>query len=169
MINLTLLEAKFVDLMVEQAKLGRPYVWGGKGDRVWLTPEKTITTPPEWGGDVFDCAGLITTMIKRAGGPDLCLTHGAKHLRAESEAAEFAQREQGYYLDVPHLRCRYYPRHVAFVLRGGPQLQIIEASGGGQTTLQPAAGKVRWGKERRSDFEGEFSLSALLIAHGYFY
>lgn len=158
--TLSQLETRFVDLMIEQAKLARPYVWGGKGDKLW-TKAGVIDTPPEWGGDVFDCAGLIATMLYRAGGPDVRFTHRAKDLQAEFKAVH--PDPTGRFGD---LWCRFYPGHISFVL-ATPRLVIIEAAGGDSTTLAPGAGKVRWGRERRADFLAELSLSGWLRSRGY--
>lgn len=163
--TLSQLETRFVDLMIEQAKLGRPYVWGGKGDKLW-TPKGVIANPfADSHGEVFDCAGLIATMLYRAGGPDVRFTHRAKDLQAELKAA----RDRGYGspFDTTDLRCRFYPGHIAFTLRSAP-LVIIEAAGGDSTTLAPKpGGRVRWGRERRTDFLAELSLSGWLRARGY--
>lgn len=158
--TLSQLETRFVDLMIEQAKLGRPYVWGGKGDKLW-TPKGVIDTPPEWGGDVFDCAGVIATCLYRAGGPDVRFTHRAKDLQKE-----FPQVQPGVILD---LTCRFYPGHISFTLMNHwPHVVIIEAAGGDSTTLAPKpGGRVRWGRERRTDFLAELSLSGWLRSRGY--
>ncbi len=159
------LESKFLDLVFTAAQQRAPYVWGGKGDRIW-TPEgvRINTYVDHVGGnligDVFDCAGLITTCLFRAGGPDLRFTHGAKHLRALLPELSIPYESNGLVL-------RFYPGHVALKLCEsaiGP-VAVLEAAGGDSTTLAPTArGYVRCNRERRDDFECERSLSNYLAA-----
>lgn len=155
--TVTEIEARFLTAIQAAVEQRAPYVWGGKGDQIW-TPEGVIANP--FPVEVFDCSGLITTCLHRAGGPDLRFTHGAKHLRAL-----LPERGAG-------LRLRFYPGHVALhvpiMMQVAEELEtpfaiVIEAAGGDSQTLAPTPGGfVRRGKERRRDFLSEGSLSAYL-------
>ncbi len=150
--SLLQLETDFLALMVEAAKQQYPYVWGGKGDRWWKSATSVIANPfPQ---EIFDCAGLITTMLYRAGGPDLRFHYGAKQLREQCPAIGTG------------MRLRFYPGHVALRIPDPVSIVVIEAAGGDHTTLQPTAhGYVRKGPERQSrtrSLLSEGSLSELV-------
>ncbi len=145
-------EALFMSCILEAERQQAPYVWGGKGNRIW-TPKGINPNP--FPHEVFDCSGLITTCLYRAGGPDLRFTHGAKQLREQCP------------LLGGGLRLRFYPGHVALRIADPVSVTVIEAAGGDHTTLQPTAhGYVRKGPERRRDFISEGSLSALCLKLG---
>lgn len=183
--TLAALEERFLALALDAVAAQSPYVWGGKGDVIW-TPTgvkpnpfratRVIPTAPgsvdievEVSGprDVFDCSGLITTCLHRAGGPDLRFSHGAKQLR-EACPPMPAISVNG----ADRLRLRFYPGHVALHLRAPDQTPtelnddraiLIEAAGGDQTTLAPTPrGHVRRGHDLRGSYLSEGSLSALV-------
>lgn len=162
--SLRSIEEKFVTLM-RQAE-GLSYVWGGKGDRLW-TPAGLVPNP--FPNEVFDCSGLVTTMLHRAGGPDLRATHGARQLR---EACVPDQTRAD--IDCPvdrGLVLRFYPGHVAFqyaTILWNSKAELIEAAGGDSTTTAPKPGaSVRIGPERRTDCISVGSLSWYLRTLGY--
>lgn len=130
--------------------VGAPYVWKGKGDVVWTPKGLTAHT---FGGLVFDCSGLVTVSLKRAGGKDYRATHNAQAMfdqwsPAPDPTAAGVVRLYG--SSAKHVT------HVAISLGvvNGKQW-VVEAAGGDQTTLCPKAGAcVRQGPERRRDFLG---------------
>lgn len=139
------IESRFYQLAANAVAAQSPYIWGGKGDQLW-TPSGVISNP--FAVEVFDCSGLVTTCLKRAGGPDLRWSHGAKQLREQCPA------------DGEGIRLRFYPGHVAILV--GPN-EVIEAAGGDQTTIYPKpGGHVRRGRDLRASHLSEGSLSALV-------
>lgn len=131
--------------------LGAPYVWKGKGDVLWTPKGLTAHT---FGKLVFDCSGLVTVSIKRAGGKDYRATHNAQAMFDQWSPAP-APQAAGV--------LRFYGKgptaitHVAFSLgldARGRQL-VLEAAGGDQNTTCPKFGAcVRQGLETRRDFVG---------------
>lgn len=145
------------------ARLGAPYIWGGKGYVKW-SPVGLVAMPedgPGSGHPLFgvDCSGLVTSALKDANGPDWRATHSASRLREECE------REQ-----PPNVfgNLHFYGPsasnivHVALALDHG---LLLEAAGGDETTLKPTPGKcVRIGFALRNDFQeaGRLPLNLLL-------
>lgn len=60
----------FQELVLEQ--MGCPYIWGGKGELREDIDGNYIRT--------FDCSGLVTFCLQKAGGPDWRATHAASDL-----------------------------------------------------------------------------------------
>lgn len=134
---------------------GAPYVWGGKGDRLWT---RAGLIAHKWSGKVVDCSGLVTLALKMAGGPDWTATQSARTLREQCER-EMPPNQFG--------TLHFYGRngrttHVAIALDHG---LVLEAAGGDETTLEPKPGALtRVGFETRNDFQeaGRLPLERLL-------
>lgn len=137
-----------------QRRLGRPYVWRGKGEYLWSPHglERHAFTEP-----VFDCSGLVTDALLDVGGPDLRASHSTQTMfDAFPEAPDANARGV----------LRFYGKgpneisHVAICLGragafGGGPVRVIEAAGGDSRTTGPTArAYVRTGFERRTDFVG---------------
>lgn len=161
LLALSVIEARFVEHLFAAVSQSSPYVWTGKGDKLW-TLNGLVQSP--FPRDVFDCSGLITTSLKRAGGPDLRGSHGSRQMFDQFPWTTTAEQ------DAKDLRLRFYPQHVAFFYgtRWDGRIEVVEAAGGGKNTTQPTPGAaVRRGIERRTDFLGERSLSGYLRQLGY--
>jgi cell wall-associated NlpC family hydrolase len=147
----------FQERLVDEAlkQIGAPYIWAAKGDKLW-TPAglKPLVNMPL----AFDCIGLITYAIWRAGGPDWRGTENAQtmfeHMRSPDPVPN----------NVPHLR--YYGKdqanitHIALALYFQQTAWLVcEAAGGGHltNTITPGA-KVFCHFERRADFVGVTNL-----------
>lgn len=159
---LSVLEVRFVEHLYAARDKHSPYVWTGKGDVLW-TLNGLVKNP--FGTDVFDCSGLITTALQRAGGPDLRASHGSRQMFEQFPV--WGSRTDDTEKD---LRLRFYPGHVALfhALRWNGRIEVIEAAGGGKQTTAPTPGAmVRQGLERRDDFMGERSLSGYLRQLGF--
>lgn len=72
------LRAAFLRAVLEQ--VGAPYLWGGKG---------AVVSP--YNVRAFDCSGLVTWALLRAGGPDWRNTHNTDVLLAKLPAVEVLQ------------------------------------------------------------------------------
>lgn len=156
---LSVIEARFVEYLYAARDKHSPYVWTGKGDMLW-TIDGLVQSP--FTQDVFDCSGLITTALHRAGGPDLRGSYGSRQM--------FEQFDHVGSSDTKDLRLRFYPGHVSFfhAKRWNGRIEVIEAAGGGKATVTPTPGAmVRQGLEARKDFMGERSLSGYLRQLGY--
>lgn len=140
-----------------KSKLGRPYIWAGKGD--WAVRGGLVVPMSSLGCDWgCDCSGLLTTTVRELGGEDLRGAWGSKRMfEALPEPAP----------DEELLVC-CYPNHVALGL-GGTTF-TLEAAGGDQTTLdaktaQAAGARVQFGYATHSNLLGVRSLRALMAAH----
>jgi len=96
-------------------QIGAPYLWGAKGDLVH-----------PYGLRAFDCSGLVTWALMRAGGPDWRATHNTDRLWAEGVPVEAPQ---------PGTLVLYGaagdPSHVMLYVGAGV---VVGASGGGRNT-----------------------------------
>lgn len=118
------------------SKLGRPYIWAGKGD--FAVRQGRIVTMQSLGCEAgYDCSGLITSTIKELGGPDLRGAWGSSRM-----------------LDLPspapneYLRLGLWPGHVGIMVGDG--LLCLESAGGAEDCLdfamaQKLAARVQFG------------------------
>ena len=140
------------------AYIGLPYVWGGKGWDVWGGVNVGLR-PHTFPTAVFDCSGLVTHCMEKAGYPPT--------LRGKHSAQTM------YDAFPPGDALRFYGRgpdsvtHVAVCVceRDGKHF-LIEAAGGHATVTNPSAAKakaasVRAGWESRKDFVGARGLPSL--------
>lgn len=151
----------FLERILEYAaaQVGRPYVWGGKGEFLWTMHGPT----PSDFGLVFDCIGLVTRAIKAAGGPDYTQTDNVQTFFEKMMRGAPANAFR------PHLR--YYGvtkaalTHIAIgipVAQGGNL--VIEAAGGGHLTTKPTEGaRVFFHYETRKDMVAQTSLPDIVI------
>lgn len=125
-------------LVAEARKaLGCPYVWGGKGDKLFDTVGVRLV-PSLWlPMEVFDCSGLVTTSLHRLKLCDWRASHSAATLRQACTPVELSAVREGDLL--------FRPKHVAIVTEPDDLdlVRVIEASGGDQSTLSPMAAARR--------------------------
>jgi len=137
-------------IVVALSFLGAPYVWKGKGWKLW-SPTGLIAH--SFGRQVFDCSGLVTTSLLRAGGPDLIATHSAQTMFDQfAEAPDPTARGVLRFYGDRQTRVT----HVAICM--GPvngKVEVLEAAGGDSRTDCPKPGAcVRVGPELRRDYLG---------------
>lgn len=132
--------AKFAAAVL--AEEGRSYIWGAKGDAIW-TPKGL--RPHGWGGNVFDCSGLVTWGLKAGGWFDVRATHSADVLMHELKPVAGDP--------LPWDFCFYghgdTATHVEALAEDGRKYGAI---GGHKGTTQPEPGKcVRYRRTERPD------------------
>ncbi len=154
--------------------VGRPYIWGGNGDLVWVSPERGLQPisaelgpneqfdPPRYPLG-FDCVGLVKWALKMAGGPDLRATHNAQTIFSQTGTPTGDERPWDWWLAF-YGKDRENITHIAVVLN---LLMVLEAAGGGSTTktweeARRINAKVRVGRGLRNDRVGERRLSQLM-------
>jgi murein DD-endopeptidase len=129
------LRSRFLTLCLEQ--LGKPYIWASKGPAS------------------FDCSGLVTWSLLKAGGPDWRGFHNAQRLWTElPETFDPQPGDLAFYGRTDH------SSHV--MVRVGAFGLIVGASGGNSDTTTPTPGasvKIRASHTYRPDFLGWRSLS----------
>lgn len=156
--------------------VGRPYIWGGNGDRVWVNPMEGLkpiadVLGPDRGSGLptpstqlgFDCVGLVKWALKMAGGPDLLATHNAQTIFSQTTTPDEANRPWDWWLAF-YGKDRENITHIAVVMN---VLVVLEAAGGGPSTktweeARRVNAKVRVGRSFRTDRVGERRLSQLM-------
>jgi len=149
------------------AEVGQPYIWGGKGDKLW-TPQGLVGNPFDSGEPgqspvrIFDCMGLVLWALMKATGRD---GRGELNTQMAFHGLEPAPNPNpdNY---VHHVRLWFFGRdvsnvnHVAIWLGNvdGKAL-LLEAAGGDRTTTSILAARergarVRCGFCRRVDLLG---------------
>lgn len=141
---------KFVAAALSQ--VGTPYLWGARGFKQWSGSGPITLTQK-----AFDCSGLVLFAAMQAGSKDRTMLENAQTMFKELPEPGLAS--------APHLR--FYGdgpeqiTHVAvgFYVHGAGGLLVVEAAGGGRTTLTLEIAKtqgacVRCGEERRTDLVG---------------
>ena len=143
----------FTERVIEEAlkQVGAPYIWAGKGNALWtpagLEPHTRLPT-----NLVFDCSGLVTWAIWKAGGPDWRAAHNQSTL-----LAMLRLRDGKVDLTRPHLRYygidKEHTSHIALALgRVDTRTLVVEAAGGGPATRSPHPGaQVFCHFEQRAD------------------
>lgn len=168
----TAIGLKFMDFAC--MVVGRPYIWGGNGDLLWVSPERGLQSieselgPCDYVGIPryplgFDCVGLVKWALKMAGGPDLRATHNAQTLFSQTKTPDDGERPWDWWLAF-YGKDKDSITHVAIVLN---MLMVLEAAGGGPTTktweeARRRNGFVRVGRGLRNDRIGERRLSQLM-------
>jgi len=164
---------RFDEDVVEQALkyLGSPYIWAGKGDycvRKVEGVDKVLPIATTGTDKGFDCSGLITWAVLKAGGPDLRGFWGAQAMWAALPLLDEDAGEDDDWFSLALYGTPKRATHVAIVLTPGARSLVLEAGGGDQRTLTMRdAMTVRDGAfvrvcfEKRKDFLGYRSLSAL--------
>lgn len=144
--------------------VGCPYIWGGHGDTIWVSPDEGLrpiatklgTNPhgPELG---FDCAGLVTYSLWKAGGPNVQATHNAATMFEALPPLASGEPPSPFSSWLLHFYGQGKERisHIAF----GYDDLVLEAAGGDGTTRTWQAAfsrgaKVRVGYALRSDYVG---------------
>ena len=125
-------------LVAEARKyVGSPYCWAAKGDKLFDAGSVRLIDSPWLPMECFDCSGLVTTSLHRLGLCDWRASHSAATLRQACTPIEFGAVREGDLL--------FRPKHVAIVTDPGAsgRMQVIEASGGDQSTLSPMAAARR--------------------------
>lgn len=125
------------------SRLNAPYIWGGKGSKIW-TPKGMLINP--WRSPVFDCSGLVTDSLMAAA-EALGITFKQGDLRGQFNAQNLHDLA---IIDTSKPvagRLRFYGSspafitHVAIVLerRQGATTDtyILDASGGDARTREP--------------------------------
>lgn len=164
---MTPFETKFMEALI--AHLGYPYIWGGHGDKVWVSPEKGLQPilaqlgPNPYQPAVrmgFDCSGLVTFCCQRAGGPDLRGHHNALTLHQALKSAPPATT-----LDTRVL-LHFYGTPVYHVQVGYGEL-VYEAAGGNSKTrtwqdaYASESPRVRHGFNKHGHYKGSALLNDL--------
>lgn len=121
------------------AQLGRPYIWGGKGELV-------MGAKHPFGGLVFDCSGLVTWCLRQAG----------YTLRGEYNADrmwhEWQHTDEPQPGDLVLYGENNHATHVEIVMPDG---RFLGAIGGGSKTVKPSpVAKVQYRKLPRRDVLG---------------
>ncbi len=132
-------------------QVGIPYIWTGKGDSVWDATKGLVRTQTMG----FDCSGLQTWGLWKAGGPDWRASQSAQTLYDSQPKASVVQQAS-----KPHYR--YYGadiksiHHIALaVCCLESVILVVEAAGGGRDTVVPTLNaKVFIHYETRKDFVG---------------
>lgn len=127
----------FVERCAEAAarRVGRPYIWAGKGDYRIDQPTGQLVQLASPG---FDCSGLVTDMMREAGYNDRRNDWNAQAMFDQLAAppAAYGFSKLAFFGTEPKAI-----HHVCFCLDGDIFGWCIEAAGGDQTTLAPEAGK----------------------------
>lgn len=141
-----------------ELQAGCPYVWGGKGEALWT---KSGLHRHTFGGNVFDCSGLVTRGLKEAGGPDWRLMRGADSMwngtkRSDSPGWMYEPLERTTTPLAGDLVFYGGPNkstHVEVVMPDG---RYFGAIGGDQHTVVPNAlkARVRYRNTPRKDLLG---------------
>jgi hypothetical protein len=142
-------------------RVGKPYIWSGKGRICWTPNGEKPTSFVASCDEGFDCSGLVTAAVHAAGGPDLRLHWSAQTMYDSLPPAPLGEP----------LRLKLYgPRHESIVhvaIEIGLFHQL-EASGGDSTTdnymaaiKRGARVAVRDAQHGRQDFRGYRSLLAM--------
>jgi hypothetical protein len=151
----------FVEALLEQD--GCPYVWGGKGLQLWGWPGMQNHT---FGMPVFDCSGLVTFALWRAGGPDWRGSHNAQVLHDASTLVTTPRAGNLLFYG----RSTSAVTHVAVLLSSELTLKI-EAAGGDHRTIMPKFplhdARVSVRLENRTDFVGERCLPSSLLEYAF--
>jgi cell wall-associated NlpC family hydrolase len=146
------------------AEVGQPYIWGGKGDKLW-TPKGMVGNPFDSHDPsqpqvrVFDCSGLVLWALLRSTGED---KRGEWNAQVMFDGLKPAPNPdpKNY---VHHTHLRFYgksPRNVSHVAIWLGNVDhkplVIEAAGGDHTTTSIVAARerraeVRCGFSRRTD------------------
>lgn len=148
---------RWLDALLEAQ--GAPYVWGGHGWDIWtLKNGEPHYGSHDFGVEVFDCAGLFTTTLWKAGGPDLRRSHNAQTLFDACLPAQLHNRPLNALFYGTHEKAI---EHVALIVgcsacEGPISTLKIEAAGGGRGTVVPRVplglAKVMIRRENRRDF-----------------
>lgn len=144
--------------------IGSPYVWRGKGLYVWDAIKGLIPNP--WGENVFDCVGLVTHMLWRAGGPDYRASMNADSFWLSPMLTQVSPASLGdfRFYGRPCTRTEAKKRgselplatHIAVSLGGE---LVLEAAGAGDDCTSPKDARrlgagVRVAFDKRSDLLG---------------
>lgn len=152
------LRKKMVQVGLNQ--IGKPYIWGGHGYHLWTSDGLKDTT---YGVAVYDCAGLVTTSLKDAGGPDWRISHNAQLLYNECEETgktATSHTPPNFATDLGWLM--FWGESLGRITHVGIHISegmVLEASGGDRSTTtldlaQKHGAKVRIGWNGRLDFQG---------------
>lgn len=149
---MTSLEFKIFVAAAKQ--IGAPYVWCGKGERLW-SPSGPLSSSFKF--KVFDCSGLVTFAFRQAGLKDATMIHNAKSLYRKLKPLRGGS---SVFLEA-HPALAFYGKdedsidHVAIIFSLYGTMMLLEAGGGGRTTLSPTPGAaVRMAVPKRTDLIG---------------
>lgn len=142
--------------------VGKPYVWGGKGLKLYDKMKGLVSNP--WSEEVYDCSGLVTCAMQAAGGPDWRPSHSAQTLFNELPPAD----DSGFGRALFYGAADDKVTHVALSLGSG---LVIEALGPKDCTSPTDARRldahVRVGEPGRHDFRGaRLLVTPKEMAHG---
>lgn len=121
---------------IAKSQIGAPYVWRGKGDQLWAVPKPIPSPFPVY---VFDCSGLVTWAIEKAGGPDMRFFENAQTLFDHLHPVTFtgAPPQSAFPFLAMFGQGPKKVSHVGIMVPEG----LIEAAGGGGNCTSPDIAK----------------------------